>query len=228
MRRKIVFFILLATVCCQTSWAMTAEIEAGMELPVSLAGAQLRLNFSKHLFGVAGIGYTPSTVTNLLAEESYLFGQMNRDESVIVGAALEKALYLDFRLGYDFDRDGGIYIQGGYSAFINGGGSVSGGDVEGALNLDLSSVTEVQTVHVESNIYNVTMHIGYSWFFERYSVYLEGGLIKPIFASSLSETSPIASLSALTDEAKIVDKLDSLFVSDHWIITSGIWISYNF
>lgn len=207
---------------------LTAEIEAGVELPVTMIGAKLRFNFSDHLFGLGGLGFTPTSFAQLIGDEAYALGRINKEESSMVGAALSESLYLEARVGYDFTRTGGLYITGGYSLFFNGGGDVSGLDVETALGKNLSTITTNQNVHVEANLHNLNVHLGYSWFFDQFACYLEGGMIKPLFATSKSVLSDSVNATVFDEEAQVNEALDSILSGDLWIFTAGFWVSYNF
>lgn len=208
--------------------ALTAEVEAGMDLPVQMIGAKMRFNINDHFFGVGGMGFTSASMAQLLADSSYTFGQTSKETSEVLGASLEKSLYLNLQLGYDFKRSGGWYIMGGYSVFLNGGGHASGNEIEGLVGRDLVAITASQNAHVESNVHNLTAHLGYSWFFDMFAFYWEFGLVKPVYATSKVILSESVNSAVLDEEDQVVKDMDSAWTGDIWIYTTGFWISYNF
>ena len=217
------------TVFSQTVAQAEFSIEAlaGGELPMTI-GVAGRLNINKNYYARAGYGYVVPGLADSMGSLLATFGQVGPETGKIVMTGLKGSSYIDLRGGYDLSTDGGLYFEAGYSVFLGGSGVFTVIQAENATGDEFTSLTNTTDVEMTSVVHNITLHAGYSWFFENWSIYAEVGLIKPIFGNHTIDVVGVNTTQSQNAEKLIDDYLTGKFEKDIWLTTAGLWGSYNF
>ena len=212
----------------ETSFFQGTEVMVGTELPFQI-GARMKIQLPWNIHLVAGLGYVPEFYADGFGTMAGSVGIMGENTAEVAGKALAGAFVVDVRAAYSLDPDGGFFLELGYALISGGSGDVSGDVAESAYDFDYTGFNENDTLSVEASMHALTAHIGFLYLIsERLSLVLDVGLVKPIVAEVDTTASGVPAATASQIESDMNAYLEDVIVSEMFIPTASVWMSYLF
>lgn len=211
-----------------SSFFQGTEVLAGTEFPLQI-GARLKIQLPAHFHMTFGLGYIPEFYADAFSGLSGGVGILGENTAELASRPLASAFMLDVRGAYSLDPDGGFFAELGYAFITGGGGEVSGDIVESAYDEDYAQFDEVSTLNIEGSLHSLTVHVGYLYLLtDRLSLIADVGVLKPVIATVETSASGTSAATAAQVESDIQGYVEDALVSQSFIPTASIWISYLF
>lgn len=212
----------------ESSFFQGTEVIAGTELPFQV-GARIKIQLPANIHMTAGLGYIPEFYADTFGGMAGGVGILGENTGEMAGKALAGAFVVDVRAAYSLDPDGGFYAEIGYALITGGSGDVGGDVAEAAYDFDYTGFDANDSLTVESSLHTVTFHLGFLYLIsERLSLLVDVGVIKPVVAKVETSANGVAAATASQIQADMDSYLEDVMVSEMFIPTGGVWLSYLF
>lgn len=213
-----------------TSIFRGVEFQLGSEVPVHFGG-RVRVLLPSNIYVLSSIGYSTEMYADGMASLGNALGMMGVNQSRVVSQALQKALYMDFRVGYKIRTSrnffDGFYLDLGYSLLVAGGGTVQLSTLTAATG---TVYTSPGPPDVKSTLHSVVGHLGYTFSgLGRIIVSGEAGLIKPVASVNrvvAANGTSLVDMDLMQNDVNRV--LDNIYKNSLLIPTFSLWVSYRF
>lgn len=210
------------------SFFQGTEVIGGTDVPFQI-GAKIKVQLPAHIHLSAGLGYSPEFYADTYATFAGGTGILGENTAKIASKVLAGALVAEVKAAYSIDPDGGLFAELGY-AFISGGSGEVGGDVvESAYDFDYSGFDGSNSMSIDGTLHSLTAHIGFLYLVsERLSLIFDIGIVKPMVADVSVKANGTSVTTANQIESDLESYLEDALVSEMFLPTAGIWLSYLF
>ena len=224
-------------------WINNWEAEAGLELPFQI-GARAKANFNDEFYATAGVGMAMDFLIGINTSMIGGVGIVGEKTAEVVESAIADSFVLDFRGGWNLHSWNGLYLEAGYLFMMGGGKGTDVATLEGAFGQGHHSnplaLSQNSILSLESSVHALSFHAGYRWeISENLILSSDLGLIKPFFSSTTLNLDQVVNNSlygnlatanqvAAALKSEVEKSMEDVFLSELFIPTFSVWMSYLF